>query len=95
MILSEELVNSYKEIMTNPGKYDLTLTPFMDCWEVSDICTPKHVLAKQYTDYVATNIPKVVLYIIMDETLMKHTGISENGDLGYFLTMTAKNKPNE
>ena len=90
--LTPEVVASYKEIIMNPEKYEMPFIALDKCFEKSDTCTPKHILAKQYLDYMGRDLPKVILYIIMDEVFGHCNGKAEDGSFGYFLQFTQSNK---
>lgn len=83
--LTPEVINAYKTLITNPKEHGLEFKPLTECFEKSDLVTPKHILAKEYLDYIQKPLPKVILYIIMDEVFGICDGKAESGDLGYHL----------
>lgn len=87
MELNQESIAAYKELITNPAKHGLKdITPLTEFFEKSDKVTAKHILAKAYMDHVARDLPKVILYIVMDEIFGICDGKDEDGLLGYHLT---------
>ena len=84
MILNEQTVNVYKEILENPAKFGTPhIRPLAQCFKEADKPTPKHILYKQLAVEMP-NLPKVIFYIIADEKFK--IGKAENGDLGYYVT---------
>lgn len=93
MQLTKEAVDAYTEIVTNPTKHGFTFTPVNQFFEKSDIVTPKHILAKAYIDHVEKPLPKVILYIIMDNLFGVCDGKATTGELGYHLKVKEKPAP--
>lgn len=83
MILTPERIAAYKELISNPSKHGLPITSINDFYEVSDTLASKYTLAKAYLVHVNNKIPKLILYIIMDEIYGE--SIDEKGILGYYL----------
>lgn len=86
MILTPETVSAYKELITDPQKHGLELIAITDFFVKSDKVTAKHILAKAYIDHIQKPLPKLILYIIMDEIYGCCRLKDENGNLGYNLT---------
>jgi hypothetical protein len=87
MVLNQETVAAYKTLITEPAKHGLIdIIPVTEFFEKSEKVTAKHILAKAYMDHVARDLPKVILYIIMDEIFGICDGKDEDGLLGYHLT---------
>lgn len=90
MVLSEDTINAYEELMTNPTVHGLDFKPLKECFRETETVTPKHILYEQYLELIQKTIPKVVFYIVMDDAyghLIGHE-ILENGKhgcLGYKL----------
>ncbi len=87
MQLNEQTIAAYKTLITEPAKHGLTITPLEEFFVKSDVVTAKHILAKNYMDHVAPrDLPKVILYIIMDQVFGICDGKDAEGLLGYHLT---------
>lgn len=85
MKINPETINAYTELLLNPSKHGLDFIPLTDCFKKSDTVTAKHVLAKQFIEYLGKPLPKVVLYIIMDNVFGQCDGKDPEGHLGYYL----------
>lgn len=85
MELNPQTVDAYKTLITNPKENNLPFDSITDCFDKSKDVTAKHILAKQYIDYIDKPLPKVILYIIMDQIFGQCNGKDANGDLGYYL----------
>jgi hypothetical protein len=85
MILNVETIDAYQELLTNPAKNKLHFKPIKECFEKSEIVTAKHTLAEQFIEYVEKPLPKLILYIIMDQVFGLCDGKDEDGNLGYHL----------
>ena len=85
MDLTPETISAYKELITEPKKYGLEITAITDFFCKSDKVTANHILATAYVDHIQKPLPKVILYIIMDEIYGCCSEVDENGDLGYNL----------
>ncbi|NDV96467.1 hypothetical protein D0T84_16320 [Dysgonomonas sp. 521] len=87
MVLNEQTVNAYKELLINPQKHNLKITSITDFFAPSEIVIAKDILAKSYIDHINKPVPKIIIYIIMDDLygacIEKD---SNNGNLGYKLT---------
>ena len=90
LTLSPEVIAAYKIIIEEPGKHGFTFRPLKECFEESEIGTAKHILFKEYVDYIEMPLPKVIFYIIMD-ALFPVIKTPPIGDYGYPL----KFKPEE
>jgi hypothetical protein len=92
MILNKEAIDAYETLVSNPAKYDLEFRPFKECFQHCDKVTAKHILAKQYMDYMRScgaEMPKLVCYIIMDNVFGPCNGKDEQGLLGYHLSFVS------
>jgi hypothetical protein len=93
MTISPELIADFKKILLDPKEYNFKFTAINDFFTVSNTIIPKDVLAKEYTDHCRDNeasLPKLVLYIIMDEIYGSTDGKAKNGSFGYFLKIAKK-----
>lgn len=90
MILNEQTVLVYQELLTNPGGHGLSFKPITECFSKSDTCVAKHELFNSYNEYLGGRLPKVIGYIIMDNVFGVCSGKDESGNLGYYLQF---NKP--
>lgn len=84
--LNAETVALYKQMLTQPEKFQQTYKPLKDCFAASETATAKHELFAQYSDYIKKPLPKVMFYIIMDE--LYPVGKASNGCSGYFLKLS-------
>lgn len=85
MQLSKELIEAVKDGVTNPEKHGFQITPIQDFFVKSETVTANHILAKAYIDHVPGDLPKVFVYIIMEQVFGPCNGKDAKGDLGYFL----------
>ncbi|QIK58778.1 hypothetical protein G7050_02545 [Dysgonomonas sp. HDW5A] len=92
MNLTPETVSAYKELITNPQNHGLELTSITDFFIKSDKVTAKHILARAYIDHIQKPLPKVILYIIMDEIYGQCSEKADDGNLGYRLTFNTESK---
>lgn len=92
MTLTPEVVSAYKELITNPKKHGLELTAITDFFIENDKVTAKHILAKAYADHIQKPLPKVIIYIIMDEIYGQCSEKADDGNLGYKLTFNNESK---
>jgi hypothetical protein len=83
--LTPQVVDAYRELITNPAKNGLELDAITDCFHVDSRVTAKHVLAETYIKHINKPMPKLILYIIMDELYGKYIGKGEDGHAGYRL----------
>lgn len=81
LTLSPGLIDAYKTIMQDPAAHGFIFRPLNECFETSEAATPKHILFKEYVDYIDKPLPKVIFYIVMDA--LYSTAKAANGDLGY------------
>lgn len=80
MILSPELIEHAKNEV-NIQQYFI----------LSETCTPKHLLFKDFTEKTKwKGLPKLIFYILMDETFPKSIAKAPDGNLGYCLEIFAK-----
>lgn len=61
---------------------------FKNCFEYSDTVTAKHILYEQYVKKTQTVIPKVFIYIVMDQAFGCPILKDEKGNLGYKLKIS-------
>lgn len=87
MNISPEIIESFKEALTNPKKNNLNFIAINKFFVVSKTIIAKHVLADAYINEVKDfyKVPKVVLYIVMYEFFGMPDGKDDHGNLGYFL----------
>lgn len=83
--LTPETVDAYKTLITKPKENGLQFDAITDCFEKSETVTAKHILAEAYIIHIDKPLPKVILYIIMDDLFGQCNGKDENGCLGYYL----------
>ena len=82
MEINEESINAYKTIIENPQDYGFSFKPLGECFnEANDDPTPKHILFKEYVDYIQKPLPKVFFYLIMDRLYPQ--GKASSGHFGY------------
>lgn len=81
MNLTPETVAIYEDLLDNPGKYNCSYKPLKDCFVSCDEAIAKHILFKQYKDYLQKPLPKVMFYIIMDKRYQ--ISLAPDGNLGY------------
>lgn len=86
MILDEQTVNAYKNMLSNPKEYNLPFKSLGELLIPSDKVIAKHILYNDYKKAIDRNVPKVVFYIIMDEIFP--IGKAEDGNLGYFAELS-------
>lgn len=67
MILTPQLIESYKELLTNPKEHGLPFEPITEVFEKVDTVTPKHILYVNFMDWFKRDLPKLIFYIIMDD----------------------------
>lgn len=84
MNLTPALVANFKKVIMDPAANDLPFKPMKEYFQKSETVTAKHILAQEYMKIV--NIPKLILYIIMDEEFGQCDGKDESGALGYHLS---------
>lgn len=89
IILCREVIEAYKTLLTQPGANGLSFKPITECFEKSETVTAKHILAKQFLTYLDKPLPKVILYIVMDQIFGLCDGKDSNGYLGYHLKFIA------
>lgn len=66
--LTPETVALFRKFVEHPEECEgCDYKPIRECFEKSDVCTPKHILFNQYIAYLRRPLPKVFFYIIMDE----------------------------
>ena len=87
MELNPQTIDAYKELLLNPSKHKLDFKPINECFEKTDRVTAKHILAKEFITYLKKPLPKVILYIVMDQVFGQCNGKDSNGDLGYYLKL--------
>jgi len=83
--LTPETINAYKLCITDPKYQGLPFDAITNCFIKSGNVTAKHELAEAYINHINRPLPKVILYIIMDEIYGQCDGKDEKGNLGYHL----------
>jgi len=81
--LNTASVNAYKTIMEGPLAYGFDFRPLSECFEPSEVATPKHILFKEYVEYIQKPLPKVMFYIVMDG--LYPVVKASSGEFGYKL----------
>lgn len=81
MILTEDLISAYKQMLSNPEKHDLPFPSLREIFLPSDTAIAKHLVYDKYQRIIDKNIPKIIFYIIMDEIFPQKK--AEDGNLGY------------
>jgi hypothetical protein len=82
MILNPEAISAYKTILCDPSKHNLQFPAFPDCFEPCEEITPSHILFEQYCKFIDREIPKIVVYILFEESFIKLRGKAKDGILG-------------
>lgn len=87
IIINEETIAAYRTILQNPSQYhaDFNFTPIKDFFIPSETLTAQHILAQEYISHINLCLPKLILYIIMNELFGNPNGKDEDGNLGYYL----------
>lgn len=83
--LTEDHIKAYKTILCNPEEYRLNFRPMKDCFEKSETVTANHTLAEVFLEYVNRPLPKLIIYILMDDLFGPCNGKDHDGNLGYYL----------
>lgn len=81
MVLTEELISAYKQMLSNPEKHNLAFPSLREIFLLSDTAIAKHIVYDKYQRIIDKNIPKIIFYIIMDEMFPQKK--AEDGNLGY------------
>jgi hypothetical protein len=84
LVLNEQSVAAYKELLQNPGGHGLPFRPIKECFKPADVATPKDVLFNDFVTEVPS-CPKVIFYIIMDELYTNEIANAPDGKSGYKL----------
>ena len=79
------VIDMFQKCLVDPAGNSLDFKPFHECFEKSETVTAKDVLARDYLLKIKRDIPKIILYIVMDKELGQCDGKAENGCLGYHL----------
>lgn len=79
MTITPQMIDSYREILTNPDKHELPYKPITEWFVKSEDILPKHLAFDSVKDLV--NIPKFIFYILMDE--LYPVGKALSGDAGW------------
>lgn len=75
MVLTAELIEH--------AKSEVNITQY---FIESKACTPKHLMFKEFTEKTKwKGLPKIIFYILMDDTYPQSIAKAQNGDLGYCL----------
>lgn len=77
----KETVTIAKECLLS-GK---SFKPFDQLFKPSEKVTAKHELYEQFVTHTNCLIPKIFIYIVMDELFGQCNGKDEDGNLGYYL----------
>lgn len=85
IIINEETIAAYKEIICNPRNYGFAFDSIKDFFIKSETVTAKHILANEYLNHMNLPLPKVILYIVMNELFGECNGKDEKWNLGYYL----------
>lgn len=86
MELTPAAIDAYKKLLTSPAEYGFfDYKPIREFFQESEEVTAKHTLAEAYIKHINRPLPKVVLYIIMDEIYGQCVHKDKNGNLGYKL----------
>jgi hypothetical protein len=65
------------------AKKEIEITQY---YEPSEICTANHILFKEFIEKTKwKGVPKIIYYIVMNETYGQPEHKDENGNLGYKL----------
>lgn len=83
MTINQERILAYKEMLTNPDKFNLPFKSIDDIFEPSSTTIAKHIVYEQYQKLIDRNIPKLIFYIIMDGLFAQRK--ANDGNLGYLL----------
>ncbi len=83
--LTPEVIDAYKTLITDPKKHDMDFDAITECFEKSETVTAKHELADAYINHINKPLPKLILYIIMDDIFGQCNGRDKKGNAGYFL----------
>lgn len=90
MQLSPELVSEYTTILNNPAASGFTFKPLNKILLPSDTITAQDDLYNDYCMAIANNgIPKLIFYIILNETYGHPRGNDSKGNAGYYLKVVA------
>lgn len=81
MTLTEDLILTYKQMLSNPEKHNLQFPSLREIFLPSETAIAKHIVYDKYQKIIDKNIPKIVFYIIMDEMFPQKK--AEDGNLGY------------
>ena len=88
--LTPETISAYKALITSPKDNGFEFTSITEYFEKSETVTAKHILAESYVNHINKPLPKVVLYIIMNEIYGQCIGRDENKIMGYYLKPKSK-----
>lgn len=78
-----ETIAIAKDVLMSGEKF-----PSLDnCFEKSATVTAKHILFEQHRDRFKHSIPKVFVYIVMDQVFGLCTGYAADGSAGYHLKL--------
>ncbi|WP_126654110.1 hypothetical protein [Chryseobacterium aureum] len=84
MVLNNELIQAYKQMLSNPKDYNLPFKSIDEIFDPSDNAIAKHSVFEKYQSLIQRDIPKVVFYIIMDGLFVQRK--ADDGNLGWLLT---------
>jgi hypothetical protein len=83
MILNEDSIAAYRELIINPSKNGMEFASLSEIFSENSISLPKDLVYSKYIEIIKKPLPKIFFYIIMDE--IYKSSKSENGDLGYLI----------
>lgn len=95
--LTPKTVAMFRKFVEHPEEFKgCNYKPIQECFEKSDLCTPKHILFNQYIAYLRRPLPKVFFYIIMDDIYPEMRGkapykyndkgeVTGGGEYGFYL----------
>lgn len=84
MILNEQTVSEYRNLLANPKENGLPFPSFREIFLPSDEAIAKHIVFEKYQKIINRNIPKLIFYILLDEIFPQKNDSS--GCLGYCLS---------
>lgn len=83
ILITPATVKMAKDILLS-GK---NFKPFNELFETSEQVTAKHKLFEQFVTVTGCQIPKIFIYIVMDDIFGNCTEKDEDGNLGYRLKL--------
>lgn len=83
--ITPAVIEMFQKSLTDPKGNNLPFDSMAECFEKSETVTAKHTLAEQYQKRINRQIPKLILYIVMDNVFGQCDGKDSSGCLGYHL----------